>query len=49
MIEQAKGVLVERRRIPPGEAFERLRSHARNNNMTLREVCRQVLDGELDL
>jgi transcriptional regulator with GAF, ATPase, and Fis domain len=49
MIEQAKGILAERRRIPPGEAFERLRLHARSNNMKLREVCRQVMNGELDL
>jgi len=49
MIEQAKGVLAERRRIPPGEAFQRLRSHARSNNMKLREVCRHVMNGELDL
>lgn len=48
-IEQAKGILAERRRIPPGAAFERLRHHARNNNMKLREVCRQLMDGELDL
>jgi len=36
MIEQAKGALAERRHIPPGEAFQRLRSHARSNNMKLR-------------
>lgn len=48
-IEQAKGILAERRQIPPGEAFERLRCHARNTNTTLREVCRQVTNGELEL
>ena len=48
-IEQGKGVRAERRHIAPGEAFQRLRRHARNNNTNLREVCRQVLDGEVDL
>lgn len=49
MIEQAKGMLAERQQIPPGDAFERLRRHARSNNMKLREVCRQLLDGDLEL
>jgi GAF domain-containing protein len=49
MIEQAKGVLAERRHIPAGEAFELLRRHARSNNLTLRDACRHVINGELDL
>lgn len=48
-IEQAKGSLSVQRGITIDEAFERLRRHARNNHMKLREVCRQLLDGELDL
>lgn len=48
-IEQAKGSLSVQRGITIDEAFERLRRHARNNNTRLREVCRQLMDGELDL
>lgn len=49
LIEQAKGVLVERHGMPPRAAFELLRRHARNNNRKLRDVCRDLMDGELDL
>lgn len=49
LIEQAKGVLGERHGVPPGAAFEVLRRYARNNNRMLRDVCRRVVDGELDL
>ena len=48
-IEQAKGSLSVQQGITIDEAFERLRRHARNNNMKLRAVCRQLIDGELDL
>lgn len=49
VIEQAKGMLAERRGLRPGEAFTVLRTHARSNNLKLREVCRLLLDGELEL
>jgi hypothetical protein len=44
-IEQAKGVLAERRRITVDEAFILLRSHARNHNLHLSDLARQVADG----
>lgn len=43
------GMLGERHGVPPGAAFEMLRRYARNNNRMLRDVCRRVVDGELDL
>lgn len=49
LTEQAKGVLVERHGMPPRAAFELLRRHARNDNRKLRDVCRDLMDGELDL
>lgn len=45
IIERAKGVLMERHGLSEGEAFERLRSHARSNNRTVVDVARAVLDG----
>lgn len=45
IIEQAKGVVAERNRIVPDEAFDMLRDHARNANMVLRDVCAAVIDG----
>lgn len=44
-IEQAKGVVAERNRIVPDEAFEMLRDHARRGNLVLRDVCAAVVDG----
>jgi hypothetical protein len=49
LIEQAKGVPAERHDLPPREAFERLRRHARNTNRKLRDVCHELMEGELDL
>jgi GAF domain-containing protein len=48
IIEQAKGVLAERRRIPVDEAFTQLRRHARNNNLRLAEVARDTVTGVID-
>jgi GAF domain-containing protein len=48
VIEQAKGVLAERRRIPVDEAFAQLRRHARNNNLRLAEVARDTVTGVID-
>jgi transcriptional regulator with GAF, ATPase, and Fis domain len=44
-IEQAKGVLAERRRITVDQAFVLLRGYARAHNLHLSELARQVADG----
>ncbi|WP_324847227.1 ANTAR domain-containing protein [Actinocrinis sp.] len=44
-IEQAKGVLAERRRITVDAAFALLRDHARSQNLHLSDLARQVADG----
>jgi transcriptional regulator with GAF, ATPase, and Fis domain len=44
-IEQAKGVLAERRGISVDEAFVLLRAYARNHNLRLSDLARQVADG----
>ena len=48
-IEQAKGFLAGRDGIATDEAFRRLRRHARDHNLGLRDVARQVLAGQLPL
>lgn len=45
VIERAVGVLVERRGMGTQEAFESLRSHARNTNQRLRVVAQALVDG----
>jgi len=45
-IEQAKGLLAERLGIDPSEAFQRLRSHARDTDRTLAALARDVLTGQ---
>jgi hypothetical protein len=47
IIEQAKGVLAARAGIGVDEAFARLRSHAREQNLRLRDVARDVIGGRL--
>lgn len=49
IIEQAKGVLAERESLDVDHAFARLRSYARNHNLALVQVAREVIDGNLDL
>lgn len=49
LIEQAKGVLAARRNLSVSESFTALRRHARDNSLKLRDVCRRVINGELDL
>ena len=44
-IEQAKGVLAERRQITVDEAFALLRAYARNHNLHLSGLAREVADG----
>lgn len=46
-IEQAKGVLMERHGESLREAFDRLRRHARSNNVAVREVAADVVEGRL--
>ena len=47
IIEQAKGVLDERGTLGMDEAFSRLRSYARNHNLRLSELARQVVKTDL--
>ncbi len=49
VVEQAKGILAERKGISPSAAFELVRSHARHNRSRVHTVARQVVEGELDL
>jgi transcriptional regulator with GAF, ATPase, and Fis domain len=44
-VEQAKGVLAERRGITVDEAFVLLRGHARNRHLRLSDLARAVADG----
>ncbi|MEY2568255.1 MAG: hypothetical protein QOE35_2784 [Actinomycetota bacterium] len=48
VIEQAKGVLAERKNVDVADAFTRLRAYARNHNLRLSEVARDVVTGRLD-
>jgi GAF domain-containing protein len=48
VIEQAKGIISERQRIPVDDAFDRLRRHARNHNLRLADVARDTVRGVLD-
>ena len=45
LIEQAKGVLAERLRVTPDEAFALLRRYARDHNHPLTELSRDVIRG----
>jgi len=45
LIEQAKGVLAERLRVTPDEAFVILRKYARDRNYRLTELCGDVIRG----
>ncbi len=47
VIEQAKGVLAERAGIDLADAFARMRSYARNNNLRLTDVAQAAVDGTL--
>lgn len=47
IIEQAKGMLAERSHIDMGEAFSRLRSHARRHNKLLVTVAQDFIEGKL--
>ena len=45
IIEQAKGILAERLRVTPDEAFIMLRSYSRNNNRPLTQLAGDVISG----
>ncbi len=48
VIGQAKGILMERMKIPPDQAFDVLRSSSQHLNLKLREVARRLAEtGEL--
>jgi GAF domain-containing protein len=49
VIEQAKGVLAERLDLSVDDAFQRLRSHARNTNRKLTELARDVANKHVDV
>jgi AmiR/NasT family two-component response regulator len=47
IIEQAKGVLAQRGNLSMHAAFDRLRRYARNHNVRLSEVAREVVETDL--
>lgn len=49
VIEQAKGILAERWQMPPDEAFEHLRRHARRTQCRLPDLARAIVDGSVDV
>jgi GAF domain-containing protein len=48
VIEQAKGMIAERRHLPIDAAFAMLRNRARRTNQRLADVARDIVDGNLD-
>jgi GAF domain-containing protein len=46
LIEQAKGILMEREGLDPAAAFERIRHRARSNRERVIDVARRLVDGE---
>jgi GAF domain-containing protein len=49
VIEQAKGIIAERRRLSIDDAFAYMRRHARDRNLRLADVARAVVTGTMDL
>jgi hypothetical protein len=47
IIEHAKGVLTQRGNLSMDNAFDRLRSYARNHNLRLSEVAHQVVETDI--
>jgi AmiR/NasT family two-component response regulator len=47
VIEQAKGMVAQRSGVDMEQAFSTLRNHARNHNLRLVDVARDVIDGTL--
>ena len=48
-IELAKGYLAGRHDLAPEDAYQLLRGYARSHHLTLRDVCRRVVAGDLAL
>jgi GAF domain-containing protein len=48
VIEQAKGVLAERKQVSMDAAFDSLRHHARSHNLKLTDVALAVVRGDID-
>lgn len=48
LIGQAVGILIERHRLLPNAAFQRLKASSHNRNLKLREVARRVVESGLD-
>lgn len=48
VVEQAKGVLAERAGLDMNDAFTLLRTHARNNNLRLGDLARDVVEGNIE-
>jgi len=48
-IEQAKGVLAERHSLNVDDAFDALRTYARNNGLRLTDVATSVVDRSIDI
>ncbi len=49
VIEQAKGMIAAHQDVSMDEAFARLRSHARSNNLRLTDIATAVIDGSIGL
>jgi GAF domain-containing protein len=49
IIEQAKGMVAERRGLDMEDAFTLLRRHARNHNLRLADLTRAIVDGRADI
>jgi GAF domain-containing protein len=49
VIEQAKGVIAERRRMSIDTAFDAMRRHARSHNLRLADLARATVDGTFDV
>jgi transcriptional regulator with GAF, ATPase, and Fis domain len=47
-LEQAKGMLAQRIRLPMDQAFQLMRDYARSHNRRLSDVAAQIIDGSLD-
>jgi len=48
VIEQANGMIAERSGLSVGDSFARLRAYARNRNLHLVDVARDIIDGRLN-
>jgi len=48
IIEQAKGKVSQASGLDVDQAFDRLRHHARNHNLRLTDLCRNIADGALN-